>query len=156
MQDSRLGHETKVRYLGVQMGHVFVKEASVGPLSEAYRRARIAATIVLSIPEKITLLKTWILPTLLMMARAYVADRSVVSALNTVYNILFCCDSWGIKTHKLSQRRDQGGYSVPIPQTWLAAKGGPATVAALTSPTESYATVAHTSVRPAEAAQVGR
>ena len=117
------------------MGHVLVKEAFVGPLREAYRRARIAATIALSIPEKITLLKTWILPTLLLTARAYVAHRSVVSALNTVYNILFSFDSRGITTHQLSQHRDQGGYSVPMPQTWLAAQGGTAAVAALTSPT---------------------
>ena len=93
MQDSGLQHETKVRYLGVQMGHVYVKEAFVGPVREACRRARIAATIALSIPEKITLPKTCILPTLLLTARAYIADRSMVSALNTVYNILFCFDS---------------------------------------------------------------
>ena len=135
MQDSGLQHETKVRYLGVQMGHVSVKEAFVGPMREAYRRARIAATIALSTPEKITLLKTWILPTLLLTARAYVADRSVVSALNNVYNILFSFDSWGITTHQISQHRDRGGYSVPMPQTWLAAQGGTAAVAALTSPT---------------------
>ena len=65
-----LQHETKVRYPGVQMAHVSVKEAFVGPLREAYRRARIAATIALSIPEKITLLKTWILPTLLRVGNA--------------------------------------------------------------------------------------
>ena len=135
MQDSGLQHETKVRYLGVHMGHVSVKETFVGPLQEAYRRARIAATIALSIPEKITLLTTWILPTLLLTAIAYVADRSVVSALHAVYNMLFCFDSWGITTHQLSQHRDQGGYSVPLPQTWLAAQGGTAAVAALTSPT---------------------
>ena len=134
MQDSGLQHETKVRYLGVQMGHVSVKEAFVGPLREAYRRARIAATIALSITEKATLPKTWILPALLLTARTYVADRSVVLAPNTVYNILFCFDSWGITTHQLSQHRDQGGYSVPLPQTWLAAQGGTATIAALASP----------------------
>ena len=134
MQDSGLQHETKVRYLGVPMGHVSVKEAFVGPLREAYGRARIAVIIALSIPEKITLPKTWILPTLLLTARAYVAHRSVVSALNTVYNILFCFHSWGITTHPLSQHRDQGGYSVRLPQKWLAAPGGRAAVAALTSP----------------------
>ena len=51
MQDSGLRHETKVRYLGVQVGHVSVKEAFIGPLREAYHRARIAATIALSIPD---------------------------------------------------------------------------------------------------------
>ena len=61
MQDSGLQHETKVRYFRVQMGHAFVKEAFVAPLREAYRRARIAAAIALSIPEKITVLKMWIL-----------------------------------------------------------------------------------------------
>ena len=135
MQESGLQHETKVRYLGVQMGHMCVKEAFVGPLREAYRRARIAATIALSIPETTTLLKTWILPTLLLTAKAYVADRSVVSALHTVYNILFRFDSWGITTHQLSQHRDKGGYSVPLPQTCCAAQGGTAAVAAVTSPT---------------------
>ena len=135
MQDSGLRHETKVRYLGVQMGHVSIKEAFVGALREAYRRARIASTMALSIPEKITLLKTWILPTLLLTARAYVANRLVVSAPNYAYNILFSFDSRGITTHQISQHRDRGGYSVPMPQTWLAAQGGTAAVAALTSPT---------------------
>ena len=68
-------------------------------------------------------------------ARAYVADRSVVSALNTVYNILFSFDSWGLTTHQLLRHRDQGGYSVPMPKTWLAAQGGAAAMAALTCPT---------------------
>ena len=117
------------------MGHVSVNEAFVGPLQEAYCRARNVATITLSIPAKTTLLKTWILPTLLLTPRAYVADRSVVSALNTVYNILFCFDNWGITTHQLSQHRDRGGYSVPSCQTGLAAQGGTAAVAPLTPPT---------------------
>ena len=117
------------------MGRVSVKEAFVGPLGKGYRRPRIAATIALSVPEKITLLKTWLLPTLLLTARAYVADRSVVSALNIVYNTLLCFDSRGITTHQLSQHKDQRGYSVPMPQTWLAAQGGTGAVAALTSPT---------------------
>ena len=70
-----------------------VKEAFVSPLREAYHRAQIAATIALSIPEKITLLKTWILPTLPLPVCAYVADKSVVCALNNVYNVLFSFDS---------------------------------------------------------------
>ena len=100
-----------------------IKEAFVGPLRETYRRARIAVTIALSTLEKITLLKTWILPKSLLTARAYVADKSVVSALNNVYNGLFYFESWGITTHQISQHRDQGGYAVPMPQTWLAAQG---------------------------------
>ena len=117
------------------MGHVFVKEAFVGPLREAYHRAHIAATIAPSIPEKITLRKPWFRPTLLLTAKAYVSDWCVVSTLNMVYNILFGFDSWGITTHQLSQHRDQGGYAVSLPQTCLAAQGGGVAMAALTSPT---------------------
>ena len=47
------------------------------------------------VPKKQTT-TTWILPTLLLTATAYVGDRSVVSALNNVYNILFSFDSQGI------------------------------------------------------------
>ena len=37
MQNWGVRHETRVRYFGVLMGHVPVKEAFVGPLREAYR-----------------------------------------------------------------------------------------------------------------------
>ena len=62
----------------------------------------------------------------------WVADKSVVCALNNVYNVLFSYDSRGITTHQISQRKDQVGYSVPMPRTWLAAQGGRAAFAVLT------------------------
>ena len=117
MKNLGLQHNTKVRYLGVQIGHVFVREAFVGPMREAYRRARRVATTALSIPEKISVLKTRVLPTLRYTVCAYVADKSVVFARDNVYNVLFCFHSWGITPHQMSQYRDQGGYSVPMPQT---------------------------------------
>ena len=124
MAQSGLQYAKRVPYLGVQVGHVSTKEAFLGPLREAFRGARLAATISLSIPERISLLKIWILPTLLLTARAYVADAAVTLALNNVYNVLFGFGSWGITAHQLSQHRDKGGYAVPMPKTWLAVQEG--------------------------------
>ena len=134
MTQSGLQHAKCVRYLGVQVGHVSTKEAFRGPLHEAFCRAGIAATVSLLIPQRIPLLMSWIFPTLRLTTRAYVADASVTSTVNNVYNVLFGFDNWGITAHQLSQHRDKGGYTVPMPKTWLVAQGGAASVTVLAIP----------------------
>ena len=76
MAQSGLQHAKRVHYQGVQIGHVSTKEAFLGPMPTAFRKAQIATTVSLSVLEKISLLKIWILPTKLLAAGAYVADAS--------------------------------------------------------------------------------
>ena len=60
--------------------------------------------------RKVQLLKVWVPPTLLLIARTYLANRSVISAVRHVYHVLFGFDSWGLTCHQLSQRKENGGY----------------------------------------------
>ena len=59
-----------IKYLGVRIGNITSDEAYAFPLAEAQRRASIVAGLHLSPRERIVLLKTWVLPTVLLTARA--------------------------------------------------------------------------------------
>ena len=102
LSDAGLPQKPFVKYLGVNIGHLSIKEAFLGPLKEAFRRVSVVANIGLTIAEKVQLLKVWIHPMFLLMARAYVADKSAVSALNNVYCVLFGFDNRGLTCHQLS------------------------------------------------------
>ena len=102
MAQAWLEHAKRVCYLGVQIRHVSTKEAFLGPLHDPCRWARAAATLSLFILENNSLLKVWILPTLLLTARAYVADASATLPPNNVYTVLFGFIIWGITTPRLS------------------------------------------------------
>ena len=113
-----------VKYLGVLVGHAPADKAFAGPVAEAFRRAKLASCLDLTIKEKLVLLKTWVLPVSLLTARAYVAEHSTSSALTNIYNMLFSFDSRGVTLHQLSQDRDHGGYTLPLAHTWLMAQAG--------------------------------
>ena len=68
-KEARLQQQSFVKYLGVKMGHISVKETFLGALQEAFRRARVASSLELTIAEKVQLLKVWMPPTLLLTAR---------------------------------------------------------------------------------------
>ena len=52
------------------MENISPKEAFVAPMAEAQRRANVVSSLILSLSERIQMLKVWILPVLLLMARA--------------------------------------------------------------------------------------
>ena len=93
------------------MGHISVKEAFLGPLQEAFRRARVASIPRLTIADKVQFLKVWVLPTLLLTARAYVADWSIISAARQVYHVFFGFDSWGSPPTSYRIAEKMGGMS---------------------------------------------
>ena len=105
-----------MKYLGAK--------AFAAPLAEAFRRAKLASYLDLTIKERLILLKTWVLPVLLLTARAYVADHTTPSTLTNIHNILFSFDSWGVTLHQLSQTKEYGGYALPLAHTWLMAQAG--------------------------------
>ena len=85
-----------VRYLGVLIGHVTTAQAFAKALGEARRRASQLSLFPLTLLERVQLLKVWILPVLLLTARAYHASEQEERSLKTVYNTALGFDSWGV------------------------------------------------------------
>ena len=106
-----------VKYIGVLIGHVTPAKAFAAPLAEAFRRAKLASHLDLTIKERLVLLKTWVLPVLLLTARAYVADHTTSSDLTNIHNILLSFGSWGVALHQQSQAKENGGYALPLAHT---------------------------------------
>ena len=102
-----------VKYLGVRMGNVTPDSAFAFPLGEAQRRAGSIAAYGLSMKKHILLLKTWILPCVLLTARAYFATKITVRALKHVYHTALGVDSWGVTLDNLAQPREPGGFLAP-------------------------------------------
>ena len=78
----------------------------------------------LSKKEAIILLKTWILPTVLLTARSYFLCDIVVRSLKVVFQTTLGVDSWGVTRHELAQEPDCGGDRFPTPKVWLQAQFG--------------------------------
>ena len=83
IQQSGIKVVSSVRYLGVKMGTIASKHAFAAFMAEAQRRVNIASTLGLSLHERVQILKVWILPVLLLTARAYYPNPVVVSSLTT-------------------------------------------------------------------------
>ena len=123
-----------VKYLGVRMGNITSDEAFSFPLAEAQRRASRLAALQFSLRERILLLKTWILPTVLLTARAYFPSDITIKALKGVFNTALGVDSWGVTLDQIAQLPELGGYQLPTPKVWLHAQFGTAFHAFLKDP----------------------
>ena len=64
-----------VKYLGVQIGNLSVSQAFSKVMGEAHKRSALVASFGLSLSERLLLLKTWVLPVVLLTARAYRATE---------------------------------------------------------------------------------
>ena len=113
-----------VRYLGVLIGHVTTAQAFARALGEAQRRASQLSLFPLTLLERVQLLKVWILPVLLLTARAYRASEQEERSLKPVYNTALGFDSWGVTLTQLSLQPDSGGHGLAPPDTWLRVQSG--------------------------------
>ena len=73
----------------------------------------------LSLPERVNLLKLWILPLLVYPARVVFPSSAVVSTLATIYQVALNLNSWGLTLDILAHPPTKGGYSLAPPQTFL-------------------------------------
>ena len=73
----------------------------------------------LSLQEHVELLKLWILPLLVHPARAVFADGNLSSTLTLIYHVALKLNFWGITQPILWLPKDQGGYTLPAPNTFL-------------------------------------
>ena len=114
-----------VKYLGVRMGNVSSDTAFAFPLGEAQRRASCITTYGLSIRELVLLLKTWILPCVLLTGLLPVRHHHTSTAPRLSHSAALGVDSRGVALDNLAQPKDLGGYQLPTPKTWLHAQFGP-------------------------------
>ena len=114
-----------VKCTGVRMGNVSSDTTFAFPQGVPQRRASCITTYGLSIRDLVLLLKTWILPCVLLTARAYFPSDIVIRALRHVYHTSLGVNSWGVTLDNLAQPKDLGGYQLPTPKTWLHAQFGP-------------------------------
>ena len=110
------------------MGNLLVLQALSKISVEAHRRTALVASFGLSLLERILLLKTWALPVLLLIARAYCATEQEERSLKVIFNTTPGFDSWVITLSQTSSPLDDGGYSLPPPpprlDTWLKVQAG--------------------------------
>ena len=109
-----------VRYLGVKIGNLTSHEAFAYYLGEAQRRASTVGSLGLSEKEAIILLKTWVLPTLLLTAKSYFPSEHTIKALKIVFQTSLGVDSWGFALRELAQHPDCGGFQLPHPKMLAA------------------------------------
>ena len=107
------------KYLGILLGHVTPEQSFSLALNKALGRAYSMRSWELSLPERIELLKLWILPLLVHPARAVFADDNVISTLTLIYHVSLRLNSWGITQPILSLPKQQGGYALPAPKEFL-------------------------------------
>ena len=108
------------------MGNISPKEAFAASMAEAQMRANIASTLGLRLQERVQILKVWILPVVLLTARAYYPDPVVISSLTTVFNTTLGFDSWGITIQQMAKMKTEGGHELASPQVWLMTQAGSA------------------------------
>ena len=105
-----------LKYFGARLGNLTSDAAFAFPSEEAQRRASCMTAYGLSIKERILLLKTWILPRVLLTARAYFLSEITIRALKHVYHTAPGTYSWGVTLDNLAQPREIRGVLPPQPQ----------------------------------------
>ena len=113
-----------VRYLGVKMGNLTSDEAFASYHGDAQRTASKVGSLGLSKREAIILLKTWVLPTLLVTTRSYFSSEHTIKALKIVFRTALGVESWGVTLRELAQHRECGRFQLPTPKCWLHAQFG--------------------------------
>ena len=90
----------RYKYLGVFCGHVNEDTWYEPALRKALGRAFAIQSWALSFPERVMLLKLWILPLLVFPARVVFPTDSIISTLKIVYNVALRLTSWDL-THDI-------------------------------------------------------
>ena len=84
-RDTQLLIVSKLKYLGVWIGHITTEQAFVECLAIALKRAQLLRKLPLGLNERVLILKIWILPLLNFTARAYQPNDLVISQLRNIY-----------------------------------------------------------------------
>ena len=96
------------KYLGIEFGNVTSEQAFSHALQKALGRAFAMQSWALSLPERVMLLKLWILPLLVYPARVVFPSPAVVNTLRTVYQVALKLNSWAVTLNILSHPPQSG------------------------------------------------
>ena len=107
-----LKFQESYKYLGIQFGSITPEQAYSHALRGAMGRAFAMQTWALSLAERVTLLKLWILPLLIYPARVVLPSAEVVSTLSTIYHVALKLNSWGVTLDILAHPPATGGYNL--------------------------------------------
>ena len=105
--------------LPIVFGHVNEDTLYEPALQKALGRAFAMQSWALSFPERVMLLKLWILPLLVFLARVVFPTDNVINTLKIVYNVALRLTSWDLTHNILALPRNEGGYPLPQPKTFL-------------------------------------
>ena len=119
LENTGIPVQSKVKYPGNLFGDVTPDEAFAPHLSRALARAQFAATLPLTMPERVHLLQEWILPLMIYPARAYFPTEDVCTKLANVYQVALRLSSWGLTLPILQLPPKLGGALLPKPSLFL-------------------------------------
>ena len=119
LENTGIPVQSKVKYLGNLFGDVTPDEAFAPHLSRALARAQFAATLPLTMPERVHLLQEWILPLMIYPARAYFPTEDVCTKLANVYRVALRLSSWGLTLPIVQLPPKLGGALLPKPSLFL-------------------------------------
>ena len=100
---------TKVKYLGILIGHVSSEEAFAPILARAANTAAFMRLLPLMFSERIALFQAWVLPLFIFPARAYFPTDQVVAQLAVIYRTALRISSWGLTLPILESPPSLGG-----------------------------------------------
>ena len=118
-KDTQLLIVSKLKYLGVWIGHITTEQAFAECLAIALKRAHFLRKLPLGLNERVRILKIWILPLLNFTARAYQPNDWVISQLRNIYLVGLKLTSWFVTLPILSQPPGKGGYNLLQPEAYL-------------------------------------
>ena len=110
---TKLPSVDRCKCLGVFFGHVNEQTSYEPALQKALGRTFAMQSWALSFPGRVMLLKLWILPLLVFIARVVFPTDSVISTLKIVYNVALRLTSWNLTHDILALPRNERGYSLP-------------------------------------------
>ena len=102
-RDTQLLIVSKLKYLGVWIGHITTEQAFAECLAIALQRAQFLRKLPLGFNERVLILKIWILPLLNFTAPAYQPYDSVISQLRNIYWVGLKLTNWSVTLPILSE-----------------------------------------------------
>ena len=117
--DTQLLVVSKLKYLGVRIGHITTEQAFAECVANALKRAHFLRKLPLGLNERVLILKIWVLPLLNFTARAYEPNDLVFSQLRNIYWVGLKPTSWSVTLPMQSQPPGKGGYNLLQPEAYL-------------------------------------
>ena len=101
----------RVRYLGVQIGHVNAEQAYAAPMAKMKARAALLKTLPLDLQEKAKIFEMWIKPVVQLTANIYEPSQKVLSALNVIFKMALGLSSWALGPAMVAEPVNRGGVA---------------------------------------------